>query len=321
MARQRSRRRHAGLVVGLLLAAGLPLVQALPASATPPGRNGRIAFGDVTTGELYSINPDGTSLRQLTHVAPAFAADPDWSPNGQQIAFWGNQSGDPRLYVMDRDGSHQRLVFNDRPGVLDVNPAFTPDGQRLVFQRCAPAPIDTCAIFSVGISGTGLKALTSFKTGAHEANDLTPSVSRDGRIAFGRRGANGITAQAFVMAPDGSGAHPITPPALGALPYEWAPDGRHVLVQSDVRRNGDSIYRVRADGTGLTRLSRPTFPHNDAQPNPSPDGRQIALISDRRFPDFCCLDLLVMNADGSGLHRVPTGTLTGVAGPDWGTAP
>lgn len=308
------------LLAALALVAGLLL--AAPATATFPGPNGRIAFADFGTGQLYSINPDGTALRQLTNVPEgSVAAQPDWSPDSRQITFWSDLGGDPRLYVMDRDGSHQRLVFADQPGYGDFSPGYTPDGRRLVFQRCAPEPIDVCAIYSVGIDGRNLRALTRFKTGLESANDFWPTVAADGRIAFGRFGAGGITSQVYVMAADGSGARPITPPALTAIPGEWTPDSRHLLVQSNGFRLNASIYRVRADGTGLRRLTRPSFPNGDIQPNSSPNGDRIAFASDRRYPDVCCNDLYVMRSDGSGLHRVATGDLVGVVDPDWGSAP
>ena len=62
------------------------------------------------------------------------------------------------------------------------------------------------------------------------------------------------------------------------------------------------------------------FPHNDIFPSSSPQGDRVAFSSDRPYPDICCLDLFLMRADGSGLHRVPTG-LVGVMEPDWGPAP
>jgi len=237
-----------------------------------------------------------------------------------QRAFASNLGGDPRLYTIDRDGSHRRLVFDDRPGYVNVFPAYTPDGRRLVFQRCLPDD-GVCAIYSVGVDGRNLRALTHFKTGLEEANDFWPNVAPDGRIAFGRFGAGGITSQVYVMAADGSGAHPVTPPALTAIPGDWTPDGARILVSSNGFRLNAAIYRVRPDGSGLRRLTRPNYPNNDFLPSPSPAGDRIAFVSDRRYPDVCCGDLYLMRSDGSGLHRVPTGDLAGVGNPDWGSAP
>jgi Tol biopolymer transport system component len=308
------------LLAALALAAGLLL--GAPATATYPGPDGRIAFDDFNTGQLYSINPDGSGLRQLTSLPEgSFAFAPDWSPDSRQIAFSSNLGGgDLRMYVIDRDSSHRRLVFEDRPGYGDLFPNWTPDGHRLVFQRCQPDD-GVCAIYSVGVDGHGLRALTRFKTGINEANDFWPTVAADGRVAFGRFGAGGITSQVYVMSATGGGAHPVTPPALTAIPGEWTPDSQHLLVSSNGFRPNAAIYQVRPDGTGLRRLTRPAYPHNDVLPSPSPAGDRVVLSSDRRYPDVCCGDLYVMRTDGSGLHRVPTGDLNGIGNPDWGSAP
>jgi len=304
------------LLAVLALVAGLVL--AGPAQGTFPGPNGRIAFADFGTGQIYSINPDGTGLRQLTHLAaPAVADQPDWSPDGRRIAFFSDLSGEPRLYVMNRDGSHQRQVFSEQSGYADFTPRYMPNGGRLVFSRCS----HVCAIYSVRVDGTQLRALTRFKEGLNEAVDFDPSVSPDGRrIAFVRFNAGGIQAQVYVMRADGSAAHPITPPVLEAFAPDWTPDGRHILVASNANRLGSAIYRINPDGSGLKRLTRPQFPHNDIFPSSSPNGERVAFSSDRPYPDICCLDLFLMRADGSGLHRVSTG-LVGVLEPDWGPAP
>ena len=92
------------------------------------------------------------------------------------------------------------------------------------------------------------------------------------------------------------------------------------MINSNGFRLNSAIYRVRPDGTGLRRLTRPAYPNNDILPSPSPAGDRVVFVSDRRYPDICCNDLYVMRSDGSGLHRVATGDLNGVGNPDWGSA-
>lgn len=227
------------------------------------------------------------ALRQLTGLPEgSFAFQPDWSPDGRRIAFSSNLGGgDLRLYTINRDGSDQRLVFDDQPGYNDLFPGYTPDGRRLVFQRCLPDD-GVCAIYSVGLDGAALRALTQFKPGPNEANDYWPTVAPDGRIAFGRFGAGGITSQVYVMGAAGAGAHPITPPALLAVPGEWTPDSRQPVINSNGfgfqgSRLNAAIYRVRPDGTGLRRLTRPDYPHNDILPSPSPAGDRVVFVGDR----------------------------------------
>lgn len=302
----------------LVLASGL--AWAGPAQATFPGPDGRIAFGDFNTGQLYSINPDGTSLRQLTNVPTGgFAGQPDWSPDARRIAFTGAvPNGEARLYVMDRDGSHPRRVFSEQPGFGDFLPAYTPDGSRLAFQRCQADGV--CAIYSVRVDGTQLRALTRFQRRL-DVFDIEPSVSPDGAtIAFARINAGGIASQVYLMNADGSDAHAVTPPALEGYAPDWTPDGRHLLLTSNAARLGVAIYQVNPDGTGLTRLTDPPFPNNDILPSASPRGDRIVFSSDRNHPDLCCLELFTVDADGSGLQALETGLL-GVVNVDWGSAP
>ena len=177
-----------------------------------------------------------------------------------------------------------------------------------------------CAIYSVRVDGTHLRALTRFQPSL-DVFDFLPSVSPDGaRVAFTRFNAGGIQAQVYVMRADASGAHPITPPALEGFGPDWTPDGRHVLVASNANRLGSAIFQVRPDGTGLTRLTRPQFPHNDILPSSSPQGNRIVFTSDRPYPDLCCRQLYTVRADGSGLRRLTT-DLVGVTAADWGPAP
>src|SRR5437868_6126457 len=90
---------------------GVALLAALPgvtAQATPPGTNARIVFtstseGFLNTGELYSINPDGSDRRRLTWT-PKTEQGGSWSPDGTRIAYDGTSDrgrGSPPLSHLD----------------------------------------------------------------------------------------------------------------------------------------------------------------------------------------------------------------------------
>jgi TolB protein len=309
-------RRLLRLPLALALSAGLILAQAGAAYATSAGRDGRIAFWDFMTGQIYAVNPDGTGLAQLTHVAQGqTAADPAWSPDGSHIAFDSDMSGAVRLWIMDANGSHAHMVAGDGPNFADRFPTYTPDGQQLVFSRCVMG--DHCAIYSIRVDGTHLRALTPLRP----VNDIQASVSPDGKqIAFARLGAKGITSQIYVMNADGSGAHAVTPPSLQGVGPKWSPTGTLITFTSNCCRAGSNIYVMHPNGTGIRRLTHTPFPHNSFLSAYAPQGDRITFATDQRHPDFCCNDLFVMRSNGTQETLVPTG-LTGVLSPTWGTAP
>ena len=84
--------------------------------------------------EIYTMNADGTGLRQVTRLgAGSFA--PFFHPDGRRILFASNV-GDPRgrnfdIYLVNDDGTGlERVTANE---TFDGFPMFSPDGKKLVF--------------------------------------------------------------------------------------------------------------------------------------------------------------------------------------------
>jgi Tol biopolymer transport system component len=119
------RRRLAVAIALLLMVAGVASVPN-PAAAAYPGRDGRIAF--VRANQIYTIQPDGKGLKQLTTGAKNYR--PHFSPNGQRIAYIRESGGTRELWVMRADGSNKQQVTH----LGQVTAAtWSPDGSLLVF--------------------------------------------------------------------------------------------------------------------------------------------------------------------------------------------
>src|SRR5215212_885568 len=70
----------------------LGLVEVLPAEATFPGKNGKIAFQSDRGGnyEIYTMNKNGKKIDNLT-TNPADDEDPAFSADRKEIAFTSGQ--------------------------------------------------------------------------------------------------------------------------------------------------------------------------------------------------------------------------------------
>ena len=97
-------------------------------------RDGKwITYIRCPEGSLWRMTSDGRERLQLT-VPPLFALNPQWSPDGKQIAFYGSRPGEAtRLYVAPAAGGAVRQLTDGKSessAEVDVN--WSPDSTSLV---------------------------------------------------------------------------------------------------------------------------------------------------------------------------------------------
>jgi Tol biopolymer transport system component len=297
----------------LLLCTALTAGSAL---ATFPGKNGRIVFTANTGGtfQVYTINPDGSNMVQLTNLPPTENSTlfPSYSPDGLRVAFSNNapdMPGTSDLYVINADGTGLIRLTNDG---LSSAPRWSPDGTRLVFAH--GSVYGTNVITTMSSDGSGvMKSLTPDIYDAF-GNVYMP----DGRIVFSSQ-LGGLLTATWIMNADGTNKRRLTPAPLETGGPDTSPNGHNILVWSK------DIFSVSVDQAGITPLTHP-FPAQDISPCYSPDGTQIVFGSNRLSSDGS-MDLFVMNADGSKMHRIATGLTVGgcpddnCLTPTWGPMP
>ncbi len=99
---------------------------------SPDGRS--IVFDLL--GDLYTIPIEGGTATRLTHGI-AHDVAPRYSPDGGDIVFVSDRSGDDNLWLMAADGSDVRPVSKG-VGSAYMSPEWTPDGNYIVVSRQAP---------------------------------------------------------------------------------------------------------------------------------------------------------------------------------------
>ncbi|MBR9918771.1 amidohydrolase family protein [bacterium] len=86
-------------------------------------------------GHIYRISADGGKAENLTDSSGiALNFHPAISPDGSQIAFISDRSGQSNLWIMDADGSNPKQVFKEGM-VRAVTPEWTNDGEYILVRR------------------------------------------------------------------------------------------------------------------------------------------------------------------------------------------
>jgi len=137
----------------------------------------RLAFDRrLPTLGVYRVWPGQTPQPVL--VSTAFDFEPDFSPDGQRLAFSSRRSGDAvEVWVAAADGSSAQQLTHG-PGPRQGAPAWSPDGRRIAFEsQRADGHFDVWVMDSDG------SAMHQLTTDAGDEN--APTWSRDGqRIYF-----------------------------------------------------------------------------------------------------------------------------------------
>jgi Tol biopolymer transport system component len=276
------------------------------------------------------------SLRQLTFGGQN--AEAYFDPSGARLIFQSTRPpfGCDQIFTMRADGSDVRLVSTGRgrttcafffPDSSDARPRFIYASTHLGGEACPPPPerssgyvwpiYPTYDIFAADL-GPGGPVLTRLTD--NDGYDAEGAVSPDGRrIVFTSLREGDL--DLYAMDADGTGVRRLTdaPGYDGGAFFSW--DGqsivfraarpesrteldeyRALLRQGLVRPRRLEIYVMRADGTGLRRIT-----NNGAAsfaPFMHPNGHQVIFSSNLHDPSGRTFALYLVDVDGSGLERV-----------------
>ncbi len=285
---------------------------------------------ELNRADLRLIRPDGTGDHALLAAPSDEQYHPDWSPDGDEIAF--TMAGE--IWVAGADGTAaHRVARCDSPCADLDGPAWSPDGSSIAFSRIDDL-VDGQAVASliqaVDLT-TGTVATLATAVGPEYAfyprwapDGMRLLVELDRFDSTDNEAAQLIGSTVAIVdpaAPSPVGS-PLTDWATFAAYPDWNPTMELIVFSTyDLgTRDGDGfadpsppsdLYTIKPDGTGLTQLT-----HNpqgatlirrgtasgplSCQPTWSPDGTSIILVQVDGI-DWPGWTMATIRADGTGL--------------------
>lgn len=238
--------------------------------------NDRLVFGSNSGGswDLWTINPDGGDLRQLTNDKP-FDTDPTAAYDGSFVIFSSTRAGIYHLWRMNMtDGSLTQLTN----GTGEFYPQISPDNQWVVYHRLSPG--EPVTVWKVSTRGGAPVQLNSTPSSRADVSPNGKLVASTYRVSYDADAVVGI------YSIDGAKSVKMLKPAAGALlfstPLRWSPDGASIVYV--VRKDGtDNLWIHPVDGKSASRPLTAFASDQIYSFDFAPDGKRIALARGNRL--------------------------------------
>ncbi len=181
-------------------------------------------------GEVFTVPAEKGTVRDLTNTSGVAERDPSWSPDGKQIAYFSDESGEYQLHLRPQNGlgTVTKIPLGSPPGFF-YEPAWSPDSKKIAYtdnrlnvwyidlDKKQPVRIDT----------------DTFQT---PFLDLSPQWSPDGKwIAYNKILKNHLRA-VFVYSLDSGKATQITDGLSDADYARWDKNGKYLYFTASTNR-------------------------------------------------------------------------------------
>ncbi|PWT84530.1 MAG: hypothetical protein C5B57_04635 [Blastocatellia bacterium] len=260
----------------------------------------------ASVSELWVVNVATGSARLLSQ---GDAVQPNWSPHGHRIVYWGLADGGVHIYTLPVSGGQPVRITSD--AATDWNPVWSSDGKYEYFSSNRGGSYNVWRVPIDEESGKTLGQLESVTMPSPHVAHL--SFSADGRhLAYASVDRTSQIQQAsFDTA---SGRIIGAPISLTRGSRLWvfpdpSPDNEWLAFEAIDEQ--EDLFVSRASGAELRQLTNDVAV--DRFPRWSPDGTRIAFASGRSGSG----QIWTIHADGSGLQQVTQYAGNGLSWPAW----
>ncbi|MCA1578150.1 MAG: PDZ domain-containing protein [Acidobacteria bacterium] len=177
----------------------------------------------VARGDVFTAPIEKGPTRNLTDSSGAHDKWASWSPDGSQIAFVSDKSGEEEIYVVAQDGSKPPEQLTNGGTAMRYAPEWAPDGKRIAFSD------KDGKLYVLTLADRKLVEIADSPRG--QIRDYTWSP-RGNFLAFTMANRNQFSAVHIWSATDGQ-LRRVTDESFNSYNATWDPQGNYLYYLSD----------------------------------------------------------------------------------------
>lgn len=241
--------------------------------------DGKIYFSSSMTGneEIWSINADGSSQRQLTNN-PADEALPIPLPDGKTLLFVSNRTGAAHVWRMNTDGSNQTQITRQEGGFPIT---VSPDGEWIYYHHGINRTLWRVSVKTGEEQLVLNKTATRFAVSRDGSQIVYPELQGDDRVLTVASLADGQTLKTFRLADAKSLVTEVV----------WMPDGKNLAYVTSNRSYENYVFWLQPLDGGAPRQI--AFLGDEETSGTalsvSPDGKMFSVVQGRWLHDAVLL--------------------------------
>ena len=213
-------------------------------------------------GDLWVTDLNGSNRQNLTNgrINLNSCVPTSWSPDGRQIAYWGNSDQGYGVYAMGTNGGNEQIV--EAGWTRDGRVSWSPDGTSIAYsemrQLDPPFKRFGSDIFVVNANGSTRVNLTVNPAPMNISASWSPDGKKIAYVASPKPFLWLPPHNSHVMNADGTNPVMLTQEERWAYEWNptWSPDSRKIAFARQTPDGFKDIFTMNADGSDLRNITQ-----------------------------------------------------------------
>ncbi|HVX41218.1 MAG TPA: PDZ domain-containing protein [Gemmatimonadaceae bacterium] len=212
-------------------------------------------------GEVFTIPAEKGDVRDISNSSASAERNPAWSPDGKQLSYFSDKSGEYELYIVDQDGLTQPREIKIPTTGHFYTPSWAPDGKHIMFH-------DTNLHLWVVDVATGAAKIVGEDPWMVPTRTMDPVWSPDGKwIAYAKH-LNTLYHAIEVVNVETGETKQVTDGLADAVSPAWDASGKYLwfLASTDFALKSQWLDMTNYDHTETFGLYAAVLRKNDPSP-------------------------------------------------------